>query len=231
MARHLSAYARRAALRRGLPLLLLSLLISAPAAADTIYKCTDRNGQVSYQDTPCTKASKQQTLDMPAPPPVSHPPTAPPSAPPEPPPARIAPAPRPEPAPVTIPQLYSCVRATDGKVYVSRNGHPNAYLAPLGMLGAFQLPLANTYGGKNAARRAASDPQLARGRITKGLVSGHYTWVQDRCRPMSPYEICLTLRGQLDEVEDKIRKAFRSDRPPLERQAAALRKDMVGCNR
>ncbi|KGI78905.1 hypothetical protein LF63_0102420 [Oleiagrimonas soli] len=215
---------------RGLPLLLL--LFGAPAAAETIYKCTARNGQVSYQDTPCARSSQQQTLNMPTPPPATSLP-APPAAPvpATPPPVRIAQTPAPAAEPVTLPQLYSCVRATDGTSYVSRDGHPNAYLAPLGMLGAFQSPLSSVYGGKNATQRAASDPQLARGRITSGLIASNYTWVQDRCRPMSAYEICLTLRDQLSDVEDKIHKAFQSDQPPLERQAAGLRKDMAGCNR
>ncbi len=123
------------------------------------------------------------------------------------------------------------MRATDGKPYVSRNGDPPAYRAPLGMLGAFQLPLSDTYGGKDATRRAASDPQLAHGRITPGLVAGHYTWVQDSCQPMSVAQICAYLGDELDATQDKIDKAFKSDRPPLERKAAMLRKDMAGCDR
>jgi hypothetical protein len=144
----------------------------------------------------------------------------------------VAAAPAPPPArSYRIPQLYQCVRATDGATYVSRNGHPPAYRAPLGILGAFQMPLAQTYGGKGATQRAASDPQLAHGRITPGLVAGHYTWVQDRCRPMRVAEICATLGARLEATEAAIDKAFKSDRPPLEHKAAILREETAGCRR
>lgn len=37
------------------------------AHADTMYKCTDPNGKVSYSDQPCTGQSKARTLDVIAP--------------------------------------------------------------------------------------------------------------------------------------------------------------------
>ena len=212
-------------------LALLAMGLATGAGAQTVYKCTDGHGGLSFQDAPCARHEKQQVmhLHVPAPPPDAHPP---PLA--RPSPAHTSPAP-PKPAPRVvqrtwqIPQLYQCVRATDGKSYVSRDGHPPAYRAPLGILGAFQLPLSQTYGGKHATRRAASDPQLAKGRITSGLVAGHYTWVQDRCRPMGVDEICAHLSAQLEKTQDAIDKAFKSDRPPLERKAAKLRSEMAGC--
>ncbi len=212
-------------------LALLALGLATGASAQTVYKCTDGHGGVRFQDAPCSRHEKQHVLHLhvPAPPSDAHaPPVVPPS------PAHTSPAP-PKPAPRVvqrtwqIPQLYQCVRATDGKLYVSRNGHPPAYRAPLGILGAFQLPLSQTYGGRNATRRAASDPQLAKGRITPGLVAGHYTWVQDRCRPMGVGEICAHLSAQMEKTQSAIDKAFKSDRPPLERKAAKLRSEMAGC--
>lgn len=204
-------------------------LLAGPALGTTVYKCTNAHGNVSYQDTPCARKADQTVLVMHVPPPAT-----PPSAPSVPkrlaPPAVHAVAGPPPAAPtVQLPQLYDCVNAVNGKVYVSRNGHPAPYLVPLGMLGAFQSPLSQTYGGKDAARDAASDPQLAHGRITQKLVAGNYTPVQDRCRPLSPPEICATLRNQLGQLQDQIDKAFQSDRPPLRQQADALRREMAGC--
>ncbi len=206
------------------------LALAAPAPAQTVYRCTGAQGQLSFQDAPCAKNTRQKVLHLhvaqpsPPPPALQSQPAAP---------ASSTPPVRAKTPTVTrsyrVPQLYRCIRATDGKRYISRNGHPRPYLAPLGILGAFQLPLSQTYGGKDAARRAASDPQLAHGRITQGLVAGHYTWVQDRCRPMRVAAICSYLNDQLDKTSQAIDRAFRSDRPPLERRAAKLREESAGC--
>jgi hypothetical protein len=224
-----------AALPRRDWMFVLLLLVATSTSAQTVYKCTGANGSLSYQDTPCARTARQKVMVLHAshPAPVSTAPAAPRStiAAAQPTPAKSAPPPQVTPLRTlrTLPQLYDCVNAVNGKVYVSRNGHPASYLAPLGMLGAFQTPLAQTYGGKDAARRAASDPQLAHGRITQGLVTSNYTRVQDRCRPLSPREICEALGNQLQQLETKIDKSFRSDRPPMEEKAARLRKEQAAC--
>lgn len=215
-------------------LALLALGLAADAAAQTVYKCTDGHGNVAFQDAPCRKDARQHVmhLHVPTPPPDAPAAAAPANTAPRPPaPSAVAAPPAPAPPTYEIPQLYSCLRATDGKNYVSRNGDPPAYRAPLGILGAFQMPLSQTYGGRDAARRAASDPQLAKGRITPGLVADHYAWVQDQCQPMNVEEICAYLATQLDQTQTAIDKAFKSDQPPLEAKAAALRRDMAGCAR
>lgn len=215
-----------------LALAVLALGACTGAAAQTVYKCTGAHGQLIFQDAPCAKGLHQHVLHLhvPTPPPAASVPSAPAPAPV--PPARppVAAARAAAPARVyRVPQLYQCVRATDGSTYISRDGHPPAYRAPLGIVGAFQAPLSQVYGGPGAARRAASDPTLAHGRITPGLVAGNYTWVQDQCRPMSYSEVCATLGRRLEKTESAIDKAFRSDRPPLQRKADALRGEMAGC--
>ena len=229
---------RRPRAARGLLLLALAVLAlgaCASASAQTVYKCSGAHGQLIFQDAPCAKDLHQRVLHLhvPAPPPGVSAASSPVSAPAAPAPApTVAAAPAAAPARTyRIPQLYQCVRATDGKAYVSRNGHPPAYRVPLGILGAFQMPLAQTYGGPDATRRAASDPTLAHGRITPGLVAGHYTWVRDRCRPMRVDEICAHLGRRLEQTESAIDKAFQSDRPPLQRKADTLRSEMAGCRR
>jgi len=231
---------RRPASGHGLLVTVLAVLAlgaCAGASAQTVYKCTGAHGELIFQDAPCARDLHQRVLHLhvPSPPPGASAPAAPSSVPAPAPRPALAAAPPARPArpakTYRIPQLYRCMRATDGKTYVSRDGHPRAYRVPLGIVGAFQMPLSQTYGGPGAARRAASDPTLARGRITPGLVAGHYTWVQDRCRPMSVEEICANLGQRLDKTESAIDKAFQSDRPPLERKAASLRSEMAGCRR
>lgn len=215
-------------------LAVLAWAAGGSAMAQTVYKCTNAQGQLSFQDSPCASGDRERVLHLhvrePTPAASRAAPAA--SSSPAPPPTALAaPAPRAPARTYQLPQLYRCVHATDGKTYVSRNGHPRAYRAPLGIVGAFQAPLSQTYGGKDAVRRAASDPTLAHGRITPGLVAGHYTWVRDDCEPMSVPEICGYLGAQLTETESAIDKAFQSDRPPLEKKAAQLRSESAGCRR
>lgn len=211
----------------------LLLLATAPCAAlaGQVYKCTDAHGHVTFQDAPCPTGTRQQPVQLPDVPPPR--PAARMPLPATPPPAQSAPAPassppQPPSAPPP-PPLYACERATDGSTYTSRNGQPQPYLAPFGMLGAIRGPLVGAYGGRDAARDAASDPQLAHGRITPDLIGSRYVWVQDRCRELSVEETCATLQDELDAAEQSISKAFQSDRPPLQRHADALRAQLAGC--
>ena len=61
--------------------------------------------------------------------------------------------------------MYTCVRATDGKTYLSDNGNPPPYQAPYGVLGAEQLPLSEVYGPDRGAA-GISAPEANRGRVT-----------------------------------------------------------------
>lgn len=208
-----------------LPLLLLSPLGAMPAAATTVYKCTGADGRVTFQDKPCMRAQRQETVQLADPGPSSPPPQAAsadtPASPPAPPPAPPA-APS-----VPLPSLYACTRATDGKVYISRNGDPQPYLAPFGVLGAVQMPLSRVYGPGGGG--GISAPEANRGKVTSGMVSGTYVWVQDQCRPMSFDETCHALQDDYDDNARKLRRAFKSDRPPLERRDDELRAQLAHC--
>lgn len=205
-------------------ILALLLVLSLPTLAGTAYQCTDANGKVSFQDKPCSGNQRQQVLQLddsqPAAPPASEvvdtkvPETA---APPPQQPQFIAPP----------PTMFACVRATDGKPYTSDNGDPQPYQVPYGILGASQLPLSQVYGGPNAA--GASAPELNRGRVTRGLIANHYVWVQDQCRELTHAETCHALRDAFDNNADKLRRAFKSDQPPLEQREQELRSQLRGC--
>ena len=203
--------------RRGLPLLLL-LCIAPGAAAATVYKCTGHDGRVSYQGTPCSTAQRQQTLQLPDDrQPVAPPPPTATVASPTLPAEAAAPPPSPPAAP---PLLYRCVRATDGKSYLSGTGQPAPYLAPLGMLGVVPTSLAQTYSGAN---------HMGHGKVTAGLVANHYTWVQDACRELGPQEACQALHEAWDDNESQLRRAFQDEEPPLKRRQAELREQLSHC--
>ena len=45
-------------------LLLLLAVAGLPATASTVYKCSGADGRMTYQDAPCAKAQRQQTLQL-----------------------------------------------------------------------------------------------------------------------------------------------------------------------
>ncbi|MDE2087651.1 MAG: DUF4124 domain-containing protein [Xanthomonadaceae bacterium] len=196
--------------------LLIGTIACAPCAAQTVYQCAGAHGEASYQSTPCPGGrGRQFTLETPPPAPAP-PPAADSTAPPAP----VAEAPPPPPPPAApVPLLYQCVRATDGKRYISTNGNPPGYYAPLGMVG-LPIPLTEQYTAANHMGNAQPDA---------AMVSGYYTFVQDRCRAMSTEETCAALRKDWAENERKLSRAFKSDQPPLLAREAELRAQLQGC--
>jgi hypothetical protein len=205
--------------------LLLLLAFAMPASAGTVYKCSDTGGRLTYQDAPCAKTEQQQTLQLPdntAAPSPSSDMVAPASTT-----AVVMPPPSPPTPSVPLPQLYGCVHAVDGSTYVSRNGHPQPFRAPLGMLSALSTPLAQVYGPPNSA--GISAPEANHGRVSSGLVSNNYVWVKDQCRPLSVPEICHELHDEYDRNAHQLQHAFKSDQPPLQRRDDELRAQLTNC--
>jgi hypothetical protein len=215
------------AFRLLLPLMLL-LAAGAVPAQTVAYQCTGSDGRVTYQDKPCAKNQRQRAIPLPGD-------DAGPAAAPAPAPAAErtddaappAPAAPPSPPAAPLPRMYACTHPTDGKTYLSHNGNPEPYLAPFGMLGAVQMPLSQAYGPTGGA--GISAPEASRGKLSSGLVADNYVWVQDQCRPLSARETCHALQDAYDENARKLRRAFKSDRPPLEQQDEALRGQLAGC--
>jgi hypothetical protein len=206
------------------PCLLAALMLwCLPVVAGTAYQCTDANGKTSFQDKPCSGAQRQQVLHLDDSQPVAMP--APQTS--DTPVFETVPPPAPTRPFAPLPTMYACIRATDGKTYTSDNGQPQPYQVPYGILGASQLPLSQVYGGPGAA--GASAPELNRGRITPGLVANHYVWVQDQCRALTRSETCHALRDAYDDNEEKLRRAFKSDQPPLEQRERTLREQLRNC--
>lgn len=204
-------------------LLLVLALLAAPASAGTAYQCTDASGKVSFQDKPCGAAQRQQVLQLDDSQPLAVPAPEKPATPV----FETISQPPPLPPSTPLPAMYGCVRATDGKPYTSENGDPQPYQVPYGILGASQLPLSQVYGGRGAA--GGSAPELNRGRVTTGLIANHYVWVQDQCRELTRAETCRALRDAYDDNAEKLRRAFKSDQPPLEQRDRDLRAQLQNC--
>jgi hypothetical protein len=206
---------KRLGTRMLLPFVLLCLgqMLPAPTRADTttVYKCS-ANGQVIYQGTPCAHGQQQQTMQLQDDGPISTPSAA--SADDAP---RVAAAPpAPAPLPSTPPSsMYRCTRATDGKTYLSSNGNPQPYYAPLAMTGILPTSIGQKFGGRVSPNAA--------------MVAGNYTLVQDQCQAMTPDDTCTTLRNQYDENEQKLSRAFKSDQPPLLQREQDLLAQLKHC--
>ena len=111
--------------RHALPLLLLACCIIGSAGAQdddiTIYRCTDAQGRLTLQDSPCAKDQSQQTrrmLQPQDPPPRAAPVVAAPPA--------LRPAPEPQRTVIRYAPrpMYECVRP-DGGTYTSDDGSGN----------------------------------------------------------------------------------------------------------
>jgi hypothetical protein len=204
----------------------IALAAAGLATGETVYKC-QAGGRTIYQQTPCAKDQRQQAIHLEDPAPSAAPPAPSPVTPVAGERAEAAPPPQ---AFAPPPTLFGCIRATDGKPYTSRDGQPQPYMAPLGVLGVVSQPLADTYGSRGAA--VASAPELNRGKGNAAAVAtSNYVWVQDQCRPLSPAEACAALRDDAEANQRAIRNAFKSERGPLEAKDAQLRQQLQGCNR
>jgi len=134
--------------------LMTGLPLSAPAHADTVivYKCRTAQGGLIYQGTPCPHGQQQQTMQLDdAGPSTSPPPESPASLPPA---ASAAATPLPPSLPRTPPStMYRCVRATDQTTYLSSNGNPPPYYAPLAMTGMLPTSLGPVIPASSPMRR------------------------------------------------------------------------------
>lgn len=221
-------------MRRFLSVLLLlggGLLadgLICPAAATTIYQCVGADGRAVFQDKPCRRDQHQQKLSLPDVPTVAPPATPAPAPAQAPADADTTPPAAPTPAPAApLPTMYTCVRATDGTSYLSDNGDPQPYLAPYGIVGE-PGSLADAYAPDRGAA-GGSAPEANHGRVTSDLVANNYVWVQDQCRPLDPAETCQALQQAWEENEHKLRNAFQSQRPPLEKREAQLNAQLASC--
>ncbi len=211
-------------------LFLTTLAAGHALHAATVYKCIDAKGAIAFQDHPCTAGTRQTTLHLPDASPVSPAPVNDASD------TGVAPAPASAqiPSPPTLPgepppSFYLCTRY-DGSRYISDTGESGSALVPLGVLGVPNRSLADAYGGRNGIGVSAPGlrtiPHVPAGKVPFG---GMDTWIDDECHVAAPREACAYLRGELDEVASKLRRAFSDTEAQLKEQQAQLRERMRGC--
>lgn len=208
-------------------LLALAASLVGVTHADTVFRCVGSDGVVAFQDQPCAPSEPQKVLhlrDVPPPPPTALPPPAPPSTPVVT--AKPA-APRRAPPRARVPTLYSCTNAVNGDHYVSRNGRPQPYTAPLGMVDIAQRPLSQAFGAGSGSHLSA--PETNRHPPNLGYGTAYSVWVQDRCRRLSRSEACAELQHQSDANDQKLKYAFGDDRGELQRRGDQLTKELAGC--
>jgi len=210
-----------------LPLALACLVAAASSGATEIYRCTDANG-TTYQDTPCAPGFAQTVTHYadPAPPPADpSPPPADDTVP-----ATVDSGPPPAPAPQVAPPAFFLCTATDGSRYISEDGIGRRSAVPYAMVSGNRQTLAQAYGGANGI--GVSAPELQHRPTvpaSQDPLGSSYVWVVDQCHHAAADEACAYLRGELDKVTGKLRRAFSDTEAQLKQDQAALRERMHGC--
>lgn len=203
------------------------LAFAAQAGATDVYKCTDAQGNVAFQDRPCPQDTKQAEVWLPDAPPAPSPPAAASSAPTA---APASPSPLPAArAPTPLPPLWICRNAEDGSQYFSRNGSPPVRYVPLGVLGYPGHSLSQTYGPGGIG---VSAPELSKTPIStspRDAIASQYTPLQDECTRASREQTCGWLQKQYDDVTHKLHNAFKDQQAILQPQADELESQLNGC--
>jgi hypothetical protein len=133
------------------------------------------------------------------------------------------------PQPLPLPPLWVCHRAEDGSQYFSRSGTPPVRYVPLGVLGYPGKSLAQAYGPGGIGVSAPGMRKIPIDRSPGAAVGADYTPLQDTCMRASREQTCTYLRKQYDEVEHKLRNAFKHERATLQPQADELLQQLGGC--
>jgi hypothetical protein len=216
-------------LRRTVVFPLLASCAFGGVQAGSVYKCTNPQGAITFQDQPCRAGDTETAIHVttPPPPPVttgggeavaseSQPPPAPPPVIPQ----RVQRA---------LPPLWLCTRPEDGTHFVSRDGATPPRMVPAGVLGIANKPLAQAYGPGGIGVSAPGVRPIPVDTSPQAAIAGAYVAIQDQCERATPEQTCEYLRGQYDQVTTKLRRAFKEEQAELQPQADELNKQLNGC--
>lgn len=202
----------------------LAFAIAASADAAEVYRCDGGNGPV-FQDAPCAQNQKQTRIRLapdPAPPPPTADAAASTAAPGPAPPANAPSAPR-----APAPSFFLCT-AGDGSQYVNDSGVGRVNWVPYTMVDGHNQSLAEAYGGRNGLASHPSNVVPHRP-LSAAPGAGTYVQVVDRCHFAAPAEACAYLRGQLGDLDGKLRRAFSDTEAQLKRERAGVVDQLRGC--
>lgn len=214
------------ALQKGL-IAALAMFVASASAVD-VYKCTDAQGNVAFQDQPCPQNTKQVEVWLPDAPPAPAQTNTAAQPPPESDtnPSPSAPIARP---PAPLPPLWICRNADDGSTYFSRNGAPPVRYVPLGVLGFPGHSLAQAYGPGGIGVSAPGLRQIPIDNSPRDAIASQYTPLQDQCTRASREQTCGWLQKQYDDVTHKLHNAFKDQQAILQPQADELESQLNGC--
>lgn len=210
------------------PAVLFFLLApSALAALHTgnVYKCTNPQGAIAFQDQPCRAGDTETAIHVATPPPASGGEAAASGAQPPPAPAPVIP----QRVQTPLPPLWLCTRPEDGTHFVSHDGATPPRMVPAGILGIANKPLASAYGPGGISVSAPGIRRVPVDTSPQAAVAGAYVAIQDQCERATPEQTCDYLRGQYDQVTTKLRRAFKEEQAQLQPQADELGKQLNGC--
>ena len=207
-------------------LIALACLLPIAHAAE-VYKCTDADGDIAFQDHPCDSRMQQTLVPIENAPPYSPIPAAADEAAPSPQPAQAPP--RAVVPPPPLPPLWICENAEDGTQYFSHNGTPPVKYVPLGTLGYPGQSLSQAYGPGGIGVSAPGMRQIPIDRSPNAALAAGYTPLQDLCVRASRDQTCNYLRDQYDKIHEKLRRAFKDQRAVLQPQEDALAAQLAGC--
>ena len=210
------------------PYLFAAVLAAfSSAGAEDVYKCTNAKGDVAYQDRPCPPSTRESQLHLRDAPPIAPMPAqaVEPAAT-----AAAAPAAQPPAPRAPLPSLWICQNAEDGSNYFSENGAPLVRYVPLGTLGYPGKSLAQAYGpGGGSGISAPGVNPIPISTAPRDAIATQRTPVQDACAPASPAQTCGWLRKQYDDVEHKLKRAFKDERAVLEPRERELTAQLDNC--
>lgn len=214
------------------PLRLLTpilLILPSLAFAAEAFRCTARDGSVSFQDRPCSGSLQQEQLKLQgyAPPQVDELPADTVPTPTRRAKAAEAPAARTQAAAAAEPppSFFLCTRF-DGSEYASDIGIGGTAWVPYGAV-APNRSLARTYGpgGAGVSAPGVSEPT----QVAASGASTHYVQVDDECRRLQPLQACQWLRRELERAQTRLKESFSDTRAEREREVIQLNERLRGC--
>ena len=210
----------------------LILGAAACAHAGDVYKCTGGDDVIAFQDHPCAAGETETTVHIAKSPrpPVVEPPED----------ERTEPADPPrtwqqtqihigDPAQNFSTTLFSCINGEDGKQYMSRNGNPEPRMVPAGTMGIPGQSLAQAYRPGGIGVSAPGVRKIPIDNSPQSAIAAAYVAVQDHCEPATQEQACRYLRQQYDDVQEKLKRAFKDEQATLKPQADQLSRELNGC--
>jgi Domain of unknown function (DUF4124) len=206
--------------------LLFASCVFDVAHAGNVYKCTNPQGAITFQDQACRAGDAETAIHVATPPPVPVTASggeATSQAPPAPPPVI------PQRVQTPLPPLWLCTRPEDGSHFVSHDGATPPRMVPAGILGIANKPLASAYGPGGISVSAPGVRRIPVDTSPQAAAAGAYVAIQDQCERATPEQTCDYLRGQYDQVTTKLQRAFKEEQAQLQPQADELGKQLNGC--